>query len=97
MMNGDLVGQDVTIEKLSEILSVVVSRNVVDRTGLGGTFDLSLHFQIVPLDTDSSVTDPSGPPSISTALRDRLGLKLEPQTGPVDVLVIDHVEEPSPN
>jgi uncharacterized protein (TIGR03435 family) len=97
MIYGDLVGHDVTIEKLSEILSVVVSRNVMDRTGLGGTFDLSLHFQIVPLDPDASAPDASRAPSISTALREQLGLKLEPQTGPVDVLVIDHVEAPSPN
>jgi Protein of unknown function (DUF3738) len=45
----------------------------------------------------ASPSDTSGPPSLFTAVQEQLGLKLESQTGPVDVLVIDHVEEPAPN
>jgi uncharacterized protein (TIGR03435 family) len=41
-------------------------------------------------------TDDSGP-TLMEALKDQLGLKLESTKGPVDVLVIDHVEEPSEN
>jgi uncharacterized protein (TIGR03435 family) len=97
VVNSDLVGQGVTMEKLAAALGVLVNRNVVDRTELNGTFDVTLHFQIVPLDPDASLSDASGPPSIFTALHEQLGLKLESTKGPVDVLVIDHVEMPSDN
>ena len=74
-----------------------VDRPIVDRTGLNGTVDFTLEFARVQLGSDASASDTSGPPSIFTAVEEQLGLKLEPTTGPVDVLVIDHVEEPSPN
>lgn len=97
VLKNDIIGQNVTIEKLAQTLSVLLSRDVVDRTGLEGTFDLTLHFQIVPLDSDADVFDPSEPPPISTALGQQLGLNLKSQRGPVEVVVIDHVEEPSAN
>jgi uncharacterized protein (TIGR03435 family) len=96
VVGDDLVGQDVTMAKLSETLGILVERNVVDRTGQNGTFDLTLHFQRA-LEPDAGASDPSGPPSIFTALQEQLGLRLKPQKGPIDVLVIDHVEEPSAN
>ena len=73
-------------------------RPVVDRTGLVGSFDLSLEWQ--PDDPRSpranSQPDKDGPTFLE-ALREQIGLKLEPQTGPVTVLVVDHVEKPMPN
>jgi hypothetical protein len=83
-------------------LSVYVDRAVVDRTGLTGVFDVTLEFAppegpASQPDATVSAADPAAAPSIFTALQEQLGLRLEPQTGPVDVLVIDHVEEPSPN
>ena len=96
MVNNDLAGQNVTIDKLAQTLSILVDRNFVDRTGLGGTFDVTLQFQRAPLDA-SAPDDPNAPPSISTALRDQLGLKLESTKGSVDVIVIDHLEQPSQN
>ena len=67
---------------------------VIDKTGVTGTFDLHVEFADAQPDSDASV-DPSVP-SIFAAL-DQLGLKLEPATGLVDVLVIDHIERPTPN
>ena len=75
-----------------------VDRPVVDGTGLVGGFDLSLEWQ--PDDPQSpganSQPDKDGPTFLE-ALREQLGLKLEPQTGAVAVLVVDHVEKPMPN
>jgi uncharacterized protein (TIGR03435 family) len=65
-------------------------RPVIDRTGLLGRFDFTLTFAPEgSTDTDA--------PSIFTALQEQLGLKLEPTTGPVDVLVVDSVERPTPD
>jgi uncharacterized protein (TIGR03435 family) len=69
---------------------------VLDRTGIGGRFDFSLEFTPEFAGPVDFQPDASGP-TFQQALREQLGLKLEPQTGPVQVLVIDHVEHPSEN
>jgi uncharacterized protein (TIGR03435 family) len=103
MMNGHMAAQKVTIESLARSLNNFVDRIVLDKTGLSGNFDVDFSFtgtqspfggQRGP---DAGASDPAAPPSIFTALQEQLGLKLESQTAPVDVLVIDHVERPSEN
>jgi uncharacterized protein (TIGR03435 family) len=87
-----------SIALLAEELSQEVGRDVIDRSGIQGRYDLKLIFapdDRTPDLASSSSTD-SGP-SIFTALQEQLGLKLEPQKGPVEVLVVDHVEMPSEN
>jgi len=97
------LARDITMGWFAENLSGLVGRLVVDRTGLSGTFDVTLAYtpdsgQLgYQLRNDANAPDPSAPPSIFTALQEQLGLKLDSQTGPVDVLVVDHAEEPSPN
>jgi uncharacterized protein (TIGR03435 family) len=77
-----------------------VGRPILDKTGLTGMFDFA--FEFVPRFNAPSPPpgnfqpDPTGP-TFTEALKEQLGLKLESQTGPVDVLVIDYVEEPSAN
>ena len=71
-----------------------VDRVVVDRTGLIGFFDFELTW--AP-NLPPGATTRSDSPSLFTALEEQLGLKLEPIKGPVDVLVIDHIEKPTPN
>ncbi len=77
-----------------------IDRSVIDRTGLSGTFDFSLEWtqqlQFVGPPPPDFQPDPNGP-TLQEALQKQLGLKLVSQTGPVDVLVIDHVEQPSEN
>jgi uncharacterized protein (TIGR03435 family) len=81
---------------LAGTLSQLLQRSVVDRTGLTGTYSFTLTWT-----PESPVgSGPDAPPidrneaSIFTALQEQLGLKLESTRGPVDVLVIDHVERP---
>jgi uncharacterized protein (TIGR03435 family) len=90
-------------------LSRFVDRPVVDRTGLEGPFDWILTWTPddlprrspgtppdQPLVVNGTTVDPNGP-NLFTALQEQLGLRLEPARGPVEVIVIDHVEPPTPN
>ena len=101
---GRLRGQGVSLEVFGRSLSGQLGRMVVDRTGLGGAWDLLLEW--TPLQAVGGVDPNAGAgatigtadrPSIFTAVQEQLGLKLEPQTGPVNVLVIDRVELPTEN
>jgi bla regulator protein blaR1 len=95
---GRFYGGAMRMDSLIGFLSSNVQRVVVDRTGLKGTFELTLEFTpdrtALPLSADAT-PPPADKPSILTALQDQLGLKLESGRGPVDVVVIDHVERPT--
>jgi uncharacterized protein (TIGR03435 family) len=82
----------------------VDGRPVVDATGLKGSFDFTLVFappgaQQAPYDatTPRATTGSDADVPLLTALEEQLGVKLEPRDAPVDVLVVDHVDPPSPN
>jgi len=70
-----------------------LDRPVVDETGLADRYD----FVLTWTRDDATANTPNASPGIFTAIREQLGLKIELTKGPVDVLVIDHVERPSPN
>jgi len=72
---------------------MAVSRSVVDRTGFQGLFDVELEWSS---DVGGGATN-GNTHSIFTALQEQLGLRLEPSRGPVEVLVIDSVERPTPD
>ena len=67
---------------------------MIDETGLAGVYSFTLRFTPDP---KPGVPEESDAPSIFAALQEQLGLKLEPQKGPVEILVIDHAEKPSEN
>jgi uncharacterized protein (TIGR03435 family) len=108
---GEVVTVDIpgaTIANLCSQLGLVMDREVIDRTGLGGPFDI--HLEVTPADLQPEfvagrgVDQPVQPtaseqdgPSISLALQQQLGLKLETGRGPVPVLVVDHIERPTDN
>ena len=84
----------VTADLIVSVLTNEVDRMVVDKTGLTGSYDLTLDWV---RDAPADSTDASAGPTIFTALEEQLGLKLVAAKGPVPVLVIDAVEKPSAN
>jgi uncharacterized protein (TIGR03435 family) len=90
---GKIVLHGSSVSSLASILSSQgLSHAVVDKTGLTGIYDITLRWS--PDDIGSS--DASFP-SLFTALQEQLGLKLEYEKNPVDIIVIDHIGKPSEN
>jgi len=77
---------------IASLGDIVVSRPIVDATGLQGTFDWQLRYQMLMTDDPDTAA-----PSVLDAVPEQLGLKLEPRRAPVPVLVIDRLERPTPN
>jgi uncharacterized protein (TIGR03435 family) len=89
--------QTAEISALTGELSGRLSRPVIDKTGLIGKYDIKLEWaHDTSLSSDAAANDASGP-SIFTAVQEQLGLKLQPAKAPVDVIVIDQVEQPTAN
>lgn len=84
-----------TMSDFADSLNKYLDRPVFDRTNLNGLFDFHLEFN--PDDRAATPSDGTAEESIFTALTEELGLKLLPDKGPLDVIVIDHVEKPSEN
>lgn len=98
-------GRNVTLAMIAESLPAQTGlatfpRPVIDRTGLGGTYDFSLEWTQAVVGDMAVGPNASGEvpgPPIAQALKQQLGLKLESTKGPVELLVIDHVEHPTEN
>jgi uncharacterized protein (TIGR03435 family) len=100
-------GSKVHVADLVRQLALVLDRPVLDKTGFAGDFDLSLNFTpdgaLAGLPGygggPNDATSPADPniPNIFAALEEQLGLKLASSKGPVEVLVVDHAERPTPN
>jgi uncharacterized protein (TIGR03435 family) len=93
--NADMRG---LIEHLAGPAVARLDRPVVDRTGIAGRFDFEVRFSVLAgrVSASPAAAAPQGP-SLFTALREQLGLKLEPVTAPIEVLVIDEVHQPTEN
>jgi uncharacterized protein (TIGR03435 family) len=85
--SGKITGNGLTMETFARNLSGIAGRNVINKTGLEGAFDVEIEF------TPEQSAETTGP-SLFTALQEQLGLKLDSQRSPVDVLVIDSAEQP---
>jgi bla regulator protein BlaR1 len=109
---GELTVNGVALARFADVLSRQIGHIVVDKTGLTGNYDFTLKWTpdegpgMMPggaggggdgRPRDAAPPPDASGPTIFTALQEQLGLKLESQKGPVDSLVIDHVERPSEN
>ena len=93
---------DEPISRLIEILSRqpdVQGRKVVDETGLTAIYSYTLEWtEQRPIgEADTADTPDSSAPSLWDALQQQLGLKLESKKAPLDTIVVDHIEKPTPN
>jgi uncharacterized protein (TIGR03435 family) len=86
---------NMTTEDLANYLRGPMSRTVLDKTGLTGTYEFTLRY--TPDNAPQPAPGGADAPYLSTALQEQLGLKLESGKGPVEIIVIDHVERPSGN
>src|SRR5262245_58011496 len=95
--SGGLMSSGMGLQQLADTLfnrsqTTGVDRPVIDHTGLAGTFGFTLMFS-----SFDTVPHASNDPSIFTALQEQLGLRLEPARGPVELVVIESVEQPTSN
>jgi bla regulator protein blaR1 len=97
----------ISIVNLASFLSDPLGRKIIDKTGISGLYDINIQWAPDPGQPDlTGMPKPPGfqpppaentAPSIFIAIQEQLGLKLEPDKGPVDFFIIDSVEKPSEN
>jgi uncharacterized protein (TIGR03435 family) len=107
--SGQMDADGITIESLIGGLAPQVNRTILDKTGLAGHYNFKLRWtpdDAPPAMATAGVDSPKSDtmhaeepvaPTLFTALQEQLGLKLESEKAPTDVVVIDHIEKPSPN
>ncbi len=88
-IGGEIRGRGQGMEQLAKTLLQFAGRSIVDRTGLTGGFDFDIKA--------SEIAGQDDLPSIYTAIQEQLGLKLESIRGPVEFVVVDHIDRPAPN
>lgn len=98
--NGDprgiaIVAHGASIANLVGMLQFHLHKSVIDQTGITGTYNFTLQFHGALSDMETD--DESKWPPIETAIQEQLGLQLKDTKAPLQVLVIDHIEMPSPN
>jgi uncharacterized protein (TIGR03435 family) len=99
---GRIQAGGMPIVTFANTLAGRVQRTVVDRTGLTGAWDFEINFapESAPTPLPPGVEPPPGDPtapSLFTAIQEQLGLRLQPTKGPVEVLVVDRIEQPTPD
>jgi len=99
---GAVIGSSVPMIQIVTVLSRLMDRPLIDKTGLTGFYSFNLRFAAESAPralsgASATSTPPTDDPSLFTALQDQLGLKLESAQEPVEVLVIDSARKPTEN
>ncbi len=105
MGRGTITGQQMSMAMLATQLSSMLGRNVLDKTGVTGQFDIKLSWSpdegqgVMMRGAGEDRPEPSASdgPSVFTALQEQLGLKLDSTKGPVEMIVVDKIEKPTAN
>ena len=81
------------------MISGTAQRVVIDKTGLTGYYDIALTYTPTGDQLPQGAPPPIDPdgPTFFTAIQEQLGLKLDNQRGPVEVVVIDSIQQPTEN
>ena len=106
--NVRVTGNSISLERgelsrMTQLLSTALGRPVIDRTELKGLYDLSLQWDDAPVGRggvpglEAAAAPGNDKGSIFTAIQDQLGLRLDSQRAPVEVIVVDRIERPSRN
>jgi uncharacterized protein (TIGR03435 family) len=98
VMNGFISGREMKMEAIAWMLSQLVRRPVLDRTGLGETYDFDLMYlpDVGPPQVNGTAIAWDAP-ALATAIREQLGLKFDSTRAPVQVVVVDRVTAPTEN
>ena len=95
---GDLMEGDTTMANLAGTLRLFTRREVVNKTGLSGTYRVAMNFAIMAAFRGPDAAPAAdAPPSVFTAIQEQLGLKLESSRVVTDTLVIDRLDRPTEN
>jgi uncharacterized protein (TIGR03435 family) len=110
MGRGQVNGTAVSVSQLGPLLSRMLGRTVVDQTGMAGKFDIKLEWTpeetqqmfggpppLAGGDAPKSTAPEMAGPSIFTAIQEQMGLRLESQKGPVEMLIVENAEKPTEN
>jgi uncharacterized protein (TIGR03435 family) len=99
---GHAIFSAATTDEIATMLSRLIDVPVVNRTGLTGRFDGTLDWiasgdQYGATSVAAAEQDPNAPPEIFSAIQEQFGLRLDVQTAPVEMLIIDHVQQATEN
>jgi bla regulator protein BlaR1 len=99
--SGKIEASNVTMARLAAVLTPIAGRSVIDNTHLAGGFDFKLEWARESQEGSvlENVEQRMGisSPRLTDAVQDQLGLKLQPARGPMEIVVIDSVDRPTPN